>query len=1310
MLPDKSTFFDYPERLRHFLEQERISYPELSNTLLFCSMAAQAASSSSAERISKTSRLVFMAIHDIFYKFQGQLAPEQKREVLGRAIRLLIVFPELPDNFLEGIEAPALKIFLCAVQALEGPSTTEIERKECRNTIQAVFIGLSKIDVRTVPILQAIPLFTQCLRLFIRNIDSFDDIGFDTANVTLGLSAKKVGSFGGVAARALACWKAETDQLDPKKFDSYRFVERLFRAVWMGMAGISRTGAPTRPEIDASVRSLFDSLIRIYETFFLKQHSQKEQDDVCALWINILAEASTICPSLLVERYERLKKPTDPSIPVVSRNDALRNALIGLDRIDINVTPPERVLTHYAAILAAMIEQSGLLTQSDFVAATNGLAGAVKGWASNPSLVAQMILADLQAIESMRGLPEMSSDRFQNLFEMAAYAIHRIATRGTYIDQAFSEILFKAVDGLLSVVPRVAVANAAERDDLDKAKEALMVSVHGLRSVRPTISLDWFDRTPSSRMTLCMVIHKSLTALQKMGPGRVSDSYASGQFGRSLAFALHHLPEMGDNEFSCFEQLFPPILELWTGRTEIIGEIVRVWTHELRPILDKCCTPGASTAGRPSDASRGSKKRGALALQANDVYMRRIASLLWATLRAVEKGNRQFPQEDGPMQTLTKYACELIAHIVKSVCSREDLIWITDELFEGLTRAAPGAMVDWLAQIEPSTASTELVRKMEKQMLVAGRYTLLGEIQMRLTLLELVGAMFELYCYKEGVSSGTGGPTLPSSSQDPFDVRMRESEVLGDLDVACAVHCKEYASDRSKRLWVLFTLRRYLRTFIQMERRAYSSIYRWAKSMFPTQTMVDLAISNGRFGPKSLLPRDEGTSSPLMRQYDEFCEGRPPQSGNLCSFLEEAAASFRVVFSDAVSRGKELEADHGRFWPYYERGVQVASSHIKKMTGYRPLAELTEEPIGLPLLGCSDAVVKEIGDSMFQRWISRMLEGGEEGLARAIAEAIAPTEPSTNRFLREMRLFNNEESSSPEEVSPNLSSPAEESPKPQKPSVKSSAKPAKAKPKKKRAAFQIPASQEEESSSPAAQSTPVQEVASCRQEESLEEEFQKFSLDERAVFVPQPPSWARPVTISMIEECLKRPLGGIDWRVHRWKSDFFKTLSLDQYDRHTYLYQLIHLIRKFGEKEDWASRTGRMNEHFVCIGSVERYGRRLPSLFGIFSEAFSTADGVLYHHDILERSTEDLKAKFRKYGTFFDLDIRRTPKATTEFQEALYNRLCASGSFFSSLDHVRPERCCDGRFSVQIGDATVRIDDLTLGNAYTLALKVLPTS
>jgi hypothetical protein len=194
---------------------------------------------------------------------------------------------------------------------------------------------------------------------------------------------------------------------------------------------------------------------------------------------------------------------------------------------------------------------------------------------------------------------------------------------------------------------------------------------------------------------------------------------------------------------------------------------------------------------------------------------------------------------------------------------------------------------------------------------------------------------------------------------------------------------------------------------------------------------------------------------------------------------------------------------------------------------------------------------------------------------------------------------------------------------------------------------------------------------------------------------------------------MQQRLGRIAGRVQEWKSEYFSAPpegQSDQYDRHTYPFKLSRLIREFGEKEPWASSThGRMNEHYVCIGMMERYGRRLSPLFGVFSEAFSTGpEKELYHHDILDRGPEALRERYRSYKTFFDLDIRSTPKMSTPFQKGLYERIIQTGSFFSSLEGVPSQICCNGRFSVQIADMTLRVDDRVFGNAYTLALRVRP--
>ena len=192
-----------------------------------------------------------------------------------------------------------------------------------------------------------------------------------------------------------------------------------------------------------------------------------------------------------------------------------------------------------------------------------------------------------------------------------------------------------------------------------------------------------------------------------------------------------------------------------------------------------------------------------------------------------------------------------------------------------------------------------------------------------------------------------------------------------------------------------------------------------------------------------------------------------------------------------------------------------------------------------------------------------------------------------------------------------------------------------------------------------------------------------------------------------VEKQLQEQIRDIDGRIHRWKAQWFASHSDDSLDFHTYPFQIASLVRAFGEKEQWAStRTGLLNDHYVCIGEIHRYSKGKDPVLGVFSEAFSKEDNKLYHHFFHPRNMSHLTQRFQETRSFFDTDSAGTQKVQSEFQKFLFEKAKKEGSFFDSLDGIPPKKCCKDRFFVQINGATIRVDDTNFGTAYTLTAKL----
>ena len=848
-----------------------------------------------------------------------------------------------------------------------------------------------------------------------------------------------------------------------------------------------------------------------------------------------------------------------------------------------------------------------------------------------------------------------------------------------------------------------------------------------------------------------------------MDPRTVDAPYAWDPITKTLSFMMRYMAEMTDEEFSSCKDLFVESHTQWANNTDVVSGLVGEWGSQLRSIYRDLFQSSPRLSGQDPESGVGQLEEASVEVvgrsksRSTPVYIRRTIDLLTAHLLAIgRQGGSAFSDMFGTLRILVDVPDELVSCIVKKVRpeQRAQLLSSLDELLWAIGQISPRLLIDRLADIEPGKAPVDAVRRMEKMLLNCERLSSTVDLQMRLFLLELFGAEVEKHCRREEMRTmphpEIEGLTLCPSSKEksPLDLLLEESMVMDDLDVACAAHCKEYADDPSQRMWVLFTLRYYLRKFIEKQRKTYWKAYKEWKVIVSSQMNGSLSPFLGRPGSRILDP-NEVYSGDLIEQYEALWSGRRSAS-DPDVVIGETVAYFKALFEKVSGKAQQLQCEFQNLWPCYELGVQTLEGHVGAMLGYNRLARLDKKvPIldGFPLLQCQEMRASGEGfqEHFFKPWIQKMLVGGEVGLAKALANTFAPGNlVLENRFLHELRLLveEEEEESAPlSVVARSLPPVVVESPKLPSPSTKGPRTPKSHHHQRTRrggSPLVPPSPKREEESSPVVQApiridrpvVPKSPADSPQVVASLVEEFGKFSLDEASrldeeaapPLTPLPKEALspvpfdreiRPITFLDVELCMQQRLGRVAGRVQEWKLEYFSAPlegRRDQYDRHTYPFKLSRLIREFGEKEPWASSThGRMNEHYVCIGMMERYGRRLPPLFGVFSEAFSTGpERELYHHDILDRGQEDLRERYRSYKTFFDLDIRSTPKASTPFQKGLYERVIQTGSFFSSLEGVPSQICCNGRFSVQIADMTLRVDDRMFRNAYTLALRVRP--
>ena len=1372
---DKSSFCSFSDRFRELSQKENPQISEVLPLIQGCVDAVAEAKKEPSERVSEAARSVFVSLDALFTKLLPTLSVVDKKIIASFMTTVVTMVPNLRTDTLSGLEGTIVRV-CAAVMPLfeEDPPPAEDEEGASDDAVmlseflRPLAASMEKMDLCQAPFLQVLDLFKRTTALFVHNLLECEESVFTATNLRLGTVAKKLSEMGGMTPRLFAHWKTLVEELmeDPAPGD---FIEHLLCsiAIWISCVAQAKNFSFT-VEAEASFRAIFDSLDQMVIRALQGEMTPEEKKALLSLRSKTLLGASLLHPVAVLERYNRQEELLIELKP----EEVLLKACAGLGHAVHDRTSQEQLVAYVSSIAARIVQESNYIPRSEIERIVSLLGKAIVSWRSRETFFSQLWMTVLREIEKIRTAPIPTFDGFQNLYAFFFGIAFFLKLHKEFLDAETAKGFFTAVDTFVDVIQQIPAMDDRFRAMIVEAQRLLAERLQEIWTLQPsgflpTFALDWYDKAPDDPVSPSVETALSaFPALQEVKPEKVPLSMASEALSRALLFALCHSSDMADEEWYSSVNYFLRAHKAWAFSEKLGVKVIDAWVKGLRFVRSEYLSVAESELlENPRGSSRGERKK----LESFQTWRRvfiRLDDLLVSSLSTFEDGKKGLlPEIFAAIAPMVQEVCELLSRSeVKFVRSSADPYRATERLFFILGRVAPAPLIEWISAANPGALPSDFIRKTEKLLVSCHRCTDISDLQLRLMFLEHASAELERYCYREGVRL-MPHPVIPGPSLRPasgageeslLHSLMEESMVLNDLDASCALNCQEYASNPAKRRWALFTLRFYLRSYVEKVRRAYSTLYRHTESALKKK-IQKTADDRGVLGPGSLIPRDR-SSLPLMLKYDEFCSGSLFQLNDPEAFLGEAVAHFQQLFRDAVGYANKIRGEFSALWPVYERGVRVANGHIEKIAGYGRIDELPEEPIFPPMLAYEDRPA--IADSLFQSWLLCLLKGGEEGLARAIAESLAQKNPKLkDKILQEFGVIGESEPAVPARTSSCPSSPSSWLPPMPKMAIVKGAKPQQSKRKKSprppsrlqevHEASSLPATPEEGSilkietdlkeavQGLTLDESPKEDLPPPNEEEALEFIDQPRSQeesplpDEEETFKssdqPRPQEvlvpglslngphrddlctapWIRPVTVAEIERLMQRPVGTIDERVFdRWKFDFFSSPSQDEYDRHTYPYQLIPLIQTFGEEEGWLSKRGTIDPQFVCIGTMERYGRGLPTIFGVFSEGFSKRK--LYHHDILKRSKQVLAERLSKKMSCFDMDARRVPREVTPFQEALLKTFCESGSFFSPLQTIPFVECCNGRFRVRIGRLTLQVDDLKFKNSYTLALKVVP--
>jgi hypothetical protein len=1304
-------FEDYVSRLQSLSRQETLSFSEELAPLLdsYTKNIKQLSRIPHPQVVSGV-RSVFEYVQNLFFKFQHILSDSDQGKFLVFVAEVPITAPGVSDEIATGLEKAIVRICRVGVEHIikaqlhvkAGEDLAELFR-----LFRALAVNLQFLTPQSTPLIPFLELYEQCTRIFVHNLPRLDDETLGYIKTSLWGTERTITEFQGLRPRLLSHWADLLTEVQVDRVVSFQHAERLLITAIARLEKMAALGLQAHPDVPRSVHSIMDWVEKLLSSMVQRRVEPKQLVILGGYRIVMLGHLCGIYPRALLERYEQGKQiggvVSGPRLSSLS-NDPLFHLYFG--------------------VLSDLVQNSA---HCQAEAPFEELFSSIRLiWQSRTPPVNLAPFVWSSVADVIRRLPPISVSGLRNLSRLLVTEIIRMQSSDGYVSQEASDAFLDAVEAMHDLVPNHVRGDSelvkGEVDCLPSAVVEVMCD-----KIRPTMALDWFERLQKkgscgALYSLTKTLETIYSAFKILDPKTAPSAYVSEQFALFLRFVLRHLPSMSSQEVNMIEGLLSECRTKWVSDPEVGLGLVKEWTAQIEALLSQL------------SPSKG------FSAKSLGLYVQRLMELLTFDLYGFLHGGEPGPGVTEAMGAMLGVVDELVSASLKVLRAPEpanQLVSAHTDLFGLFTKFAPVVLIERLAAAKPEKTPVEFLRKLEKILLASERFSSIADQEMRLLLLELVMVELERYCRKKGL------PLVRPAEPSPLHLLMEESMAMDDLDVACVAYCKDYASEPEKERWVLFTLRFYVRRCIEKLRKECLKAHREQEGLFrdfspEVRTKSSPSLGSSLYFFDLELPHPGKIyKNPFLQSYEELYNVRTAPS-NPEEVLLKTHIYFTELFTRAGLQARKVQEQFLRFWPHHERGVTVLKQHLAQTRGYYPLGTLNKKvPLegGFPLLDYKDVSSGDVEARFVQPWVLGLLSGGELGLARAIAASFAPGNATfANRFLQELELLDDdgEEEHSPSSVAAKESfCGIPEAPKPSAFQGKGGGKlrsPHRAKHAKRpgRACSSPKCEEETAPLSPPKGAPPETEGLSQKAREGgLVEAFHALSLSEpvrpvvqkkkekpslpRAGILPllSLDGEERAITVADVERCMQKPLGPIDRRVHRWKSAFFCAPSEDQYDRHTHPFQLIPLIREYGEKEAWGSALGRMNEHFVCIGRMERYGRGLSPLFGVFSEAFSSEGGrELYHHYLHDRSEEALRDSYRRSGSFFDSDICHTPKAKSPFQERLCKKFCDFKSFFSSLTNVPPQLCCGGRFAVQISDMTIRIDDRKLGKAHTLALRV----
>lgn len=570
--------------------------------------------------------------------------------------------------------------------------------------------------------------------------------------------------------------------------------------------------------------------------------------------------------------------------------------------------------------------------------------------------------------------------------------------------------------------------------------------------------------------------------------------------------------------------------------------------------------------------------------------------------------------------------------------------------------------------------------------------------------IDLVLQCLNLYLFERGISwkpcpSAAGVTTvhLPNSLDSPFQLLMEEALWSGNLDVASRC-VNEGVPAEELNGWRLFAVRFYLEKFLSNQQAIFNKSF--VESAEKAHSLVVFTSLSCK------VPNEVSSSLKILKEKSGY-SAVAENSQNIKEAIP-CIKSMKTYLLTACQQLFEhvdlLNAEVLPMFVGYETGVATLLQHAKALKGFASMASLPKKlSLGAKFHAIDPSRCNNrFGEELLPILMNGLLLQGEEGIARALCEYIAPGDREfLDLFLRDMQLAFPQDAPEDEERVEDISPWVNEKSVAPQPARTMRKNPQKhhAIVKKKRASR----AQKRQEELPVPNPSPERAVEELTTQLSAIHIQQPLVMRKSEHEIPSLPS----IDFQRIVNQFPK----IEWhpRVRLWKTVWYKnSCSLLEYVCHTHPSIVAMVTHTIGQESLWRSlQTGNIYKRVTCIGTVELYRQRMPPVLGFFSEGYGIqTPNTLVHHCFHPRTEENFFRNGEANISLFGVGQQKDSRRLTPYEKGVLERL-RTKKLFDPLEQAKKctVSCCNRIFTLKQTGATVQVVDELAGIIYTLVGK-----